>query len=501
MIKRIALVLFSMIFSQEYVSVTFQVDMSNEVISEEGVHIMGSDDSFMAFGLNPETQEPFPAWDPAGIQLTDNDNDNIFEITLSLLSNTSYFYKFINGNSFGDDETSNRSYLTDDLDQILDLVCFDSLDPCDSFEGIELSSITFSTDLNNAIANNGFTLGDLLIVRWGYAGTQLTERTDTLSAQGFGTGYSVTIDTPLVNIENGLYYQYYKIVDNIQYREIYFNFDFNGEDQNMAERRFYAFDGDSLGLVNSNININDNINSNVESRRRPLFMNTEEIGQDITITWEVDMRPAYYQVHSGSVLYDIQGVLDISDSEQVYELGVWMNGPATFLANGEDWTSWGITLANTESKKMWDDGTHGDQIAGDHIYSIQLEYDSESTFGQEFKLGIGGGDNESGYGLNHIENINIDNPVIRSYWGSINPLFYNAWDYDLNQPIIEICHSLEGDSNLDGDINVLDIVTIVSYIVESQNLSDESICNADFNNDISVDVLDIVLIIETILEE
>ena len=230
-------------------------------------------------------------------------------------------------------------------------------------------------------------------------------------------------------------------------------------------------------------------------------MNTEEINQDVTITWEVDMRPAYYQVYSGSVLDDIQGVLDISDSEQVYELGVWMNGPATFLANGEDWTSWGVTLANTESKKMWDDGTHGDQIAGDHIYSIQLDYDSESTFGQEFKLGIGGGDNESGYGLNHIENINIDNPVIRSYWGSINPLFYNAWDYDLNQPIVEICHSLEGDSNLDGDINVLDIVTIVSYIVESQNLSDESICNADFNNDISVDVLDIVLIIEAILEE
>ena len=86
MIKRIALVLFSIMLSQEYVSVTFQVDMSNEIISEEGVHIMGSDDSFMAFGLNPETQEPFPAWDPSIIELSDEDNDNIFDITLSLLS-------------------------------------------------------------------------------------------------------------------------------------------------------------------------------------------------------------------------------------------------------------------------------------------------------------------------------------------------------------------------------------------------------------------------------
>ena len=500
MIKRIALVLFSMMISQEYVSITFQVDMRNEVISEEGIHIMGSDDSFMAFGLNPETQESFPAWDPSAVRLFDNNNDNIFDITLSLLSGTSYLYKFINGNSFGEDEENNRSYLTGDLDEVLDFVCFNSEVPCDSFEGIELSSITFSTDLNNAIANNGFTLGDLLIIRWGYGGTQLTERTDTLSAQGFGTSYSVTIDEPLVNIESGLYYQYYKIIDNIQYREVYFNFDFNNGDQNMAERRLYHFTGDSLSLINSNVIINDNVNSNVDSRRRPLFMNTEEIGQDITVTWEVDLRPAYYQVYAGSVLEDIQGVLDVSNYNQVYNLGVWINGPATFLANGEDWTSWGLTLANTESKKMWDDGTHGDEIEGDYIYSIQLDYDSEATFGQEFKLGIGGGDNESGYGLNHIENINIDNPIIRSYWGSINPLFYNAWNYDLNEPTIEACSGILGDSNSDNEIDVLDIVIIVGYIIEADNLVGDSFCNSDFNGDLSVDILDIVLILESILD-
>jgi hypothetical protein len=140
---------------------------------------------------------------------------------------------------------------------------------------------------------------------------------------------------------------------------------------------------------------------------------------------------------------------------------------------------------------MWDDGTHGDQISGDHIYSIQLSYDSESTFGQEFKLGIGGGDNESGYGLNHIENININNPIIRTYWGSINPLFYNAWDYDLNEPVL-LCEGLLGDSNLDGDISIL-------YIVVGENISQDSICNSDFNSDFSIDVLDIILIVNNIL--
>ena len=498
MVIRIILILFTLVISQDYLPIIFQVDMSNEIVSEDGVHIMGSDDSFLEFGVNLDTQEPFPAWNPSSISLTDNDGDNIFEATLYLLPNTSYLYKFVNGDSFGDDEDSNRVYESSDLTEILEPVCFNSPDPCSSFDGTQLSSITFSTDLNNAIANNGFTLGDMLIVRWGYAGTQLTERTDTLSAQGFGTGYSITIDAPEANLENGLYYQYYKIIDNIQYREIYFNFDFNGEDQNMAERRFYNFED---VIENDNVNINDNVNSNVDSRRRPLFMNTDEIGEDVTITWEVDMRPAYYQVYSGSTLYDIQGVLDVSNYNQVYELGVWMNGPATFFANGEDWTSWGLTLANTESKRMWDDGTNGDQVAGDHIYTIQLDYDAESTFGQEFKLGIGGGDNESGYGLNHIENINIQNPIIRSYWGSINPLFYDAWDYDLNEPTIEVCSGVLGDSNLDNEVNILDIVTIVDYIVSSENLIGDSYCNSDVNSDISVDILDIVLIVTNILEE
>ena len=149
---------------------------------------------------------------------------------------------------------------------------------------------------------------------------------------------------------------------------------------------------------------------------------------------------------------------------------------------------------------MWDDGTNGDQIAGDHIYTIQLDYDSEATFGQEFKLGIGGGDNESGYGLNHIENINIDNPVIRSYWGSINPLFYDAWDYDLNEPNVELCSSLVGDTNLDGDVDILDVVTIVAYIIGTENLDVDSFCNSDLNYDFNVDILDIVLVLGNILE-
>ncbi len=492
---RVLLFLFTFIISQDYILVNFYVDMSNEIISDNGVHLMGSDETYTQFGIDPETESVLSAWDPASIELLDDNNDNIFEVTLGLLPNTNYLYKFINGNTFGEGESSNREYSSTQQDESLEIVCYDSINPCASFDGTEISSLTFKTNVNNAIANNGFSLGDMLIVRWGYGGTQFIEQTDTLTAL-IGTEYSITVDNPEVKLDEGLYYQYYKIIDNIQYREVYFNFNYDASDQNLAERRYIGFEEVQEG---DSVEINDTINSNVDARRRPTFQNTNQINEDIVVTWEVDMRPAYYQVYSGSNLDDVQGDIDISSAEQVYELGVWMNGPATNSANGEDWTQWGETLSATESKKMWDDGTNGDQVEGDHIYSIQLNYDSESTFGQEFKLGIGGGDNESGYGLNHIENINIDSPTIRTYWGSINPLFYNAWDYDLNEPTIELC-STPGDSNLDNFVDILDVVLVISYIVGEVDLSGKAACNSDFNDDGNINILDVVVLVSSIVD-
>jgi hypothetical protein len=87
---------------------------------------------------------------------------------------------------------------------------------------------------------------------------------------------------------------------------------------------------------------------------------------------------------------------------------------------------------------MHDDGTHGDAVAGDSIYTVQFDYEATQTIGQEFKFGIGGGDNESGYGLNHIENIDVTSGTVASYWGSINPNKYSAWNYDTNMPTLSL---------------------------------------------------------------
>ena len=79
-------------------------------------------------------------------------------------------------------------------------------------------------------------------------------------------------------------------------------------------------------------------------------------------------------------------------------------------------------------------------------------------------------------------------------------MFYNAWNYDTNEPI-SLCNGLIGDSNLDGEISVLDIVLIVNHIIGLDFLTQDSICGSDFNSDFSIDILDIVLIVSNILGE
>ena len=58
-----------------------------------------------------------------------------------------------------------------------------------------------------------------------------------------------------------------------------------------------------------------------------------------------------------------------------------------------------------------------------------------------------------------------------------------------------------GDVNLDEQLNVLDVVTIVSYVVGAINLNSEQLNLGDANNDFSVDVLDIVQIVSTIVNQ
>lgn len=83
------------LLSAQNVSVTFKVNMSNEAVSTNGVHIAGN---FQAVAGYPED------WNPGTTALSDVDGDQVYEITLVIPSGV-YEYKFINGNAWGMDES------------------------------------------------------------------------------------------------------------------------------------------------------------------------------------------------------------------------------------------------------------------------------------------------------------------------------------------------------------------------------------------------------------
>ena len=119
--------MFTMAFG---ISVTFQVDMNNETVDANGVHMAGS----------------FQGWDPAATALSDDDGDGIYSIIVDTLTpGATYEYKYINGNAWGQDETAfggNRSVVIPDTNTVLPPYCFNSLILCTEVY------VTFNVDMS-----------------------------------------------------------------------------------------------------------------------------------------------------------------------------------------------------------------------------------------------------------------------------------------------------------------------------------------------------------------
>jgi len=64
----------------------------------------------------------------------------------------------------------------------------------------------------------------------------------------------------------------------------------------------------------------------------------------------------------------------------------------------------------------------------------------------------------------------------------------------------EVSSSIAGDVNLDGNVDVVDVVAVVGHILGNNTLTGESLANADLTGDGNVDVSDIVAMVAVILD-
>ena len=132
-------------------NITLHVDMNNQEVSENGVHVAGS----------------FQGWDPTATQLQDPDMDGIYAVNIEAVAGDTLYYKFLNGNAWGDDESvpdpacggaggfgSDRFLVVPDVDTMLPPVCFGECISC------EESYVTFHVDMEETpVAPEGIFLG------------------------------------------------------------------------------------------------------------------------------------------------------------------------------------------------------------------------------------------------------------------------------------------------------------------------------------------------------
>lgn len=165
--------------------VTFQVDMSNEEVSADGVHLAGE----------------FQGWNPGETAMADS-GDGIYSVTVTLTKNTTYEYKFVNGNAWGSDENmsetdcgsgSNRTVTTsnEDVQTVgAEAVCFASCEACEDISGIEDLAIGQATIAPNPTNDRTFitldfaNTNDLTLHVYNSIGQLVIERNNQTALNG-----------------------------------------------------------------------------------------------------------------------------------------------------------------------------------------------------------------------------------------------------------------------------------------------------------------------------
>ncbi|MBX7051614.1 MAG: T9SS type A sorting domain-containing protein [Flavobacteriales bacterium] len=172
-----------------FVDVTFYVDMNNETVNANGVHVVGN----------------FQNWIADGSPMTDVDADGVYEYTASVETNTTLIYTFLNGDTYAGQEAVpsacgqdngfggyNRTLDVADVNIAADTVCFSSCTACDIIVEPTFVDVTFYVDMNNeTVSANGVHIAGSF-QNWNPATSEMTD----VDQDGIYE-YTASIDTTL----------------------------------------------------------------------------------------------------------------------------------------------------------------------------------------------------------------------------------------------------------------------------------------------------------------
>ena len=140
---------------------------------------------------------------------------------------------------------------------------------------------------------------------------------------------------------------------------------------------------------------------------------------DTDIIFEVDMRPAHaFLADSGAITY---GGGNVTAVDTVYLAG---GAPNTTPVLTWVWDHQGEPII--EPLRMNDNGTGGDLVAGDSVWSLTVTFHPGAPKVIDWKYGIRAYDNEAGFAANHNENVAASGGRVRSCFGD-NGNFYDPY--------------------------------------------------------------------------
>jgi len=491
-------------------NVTFNLNMTLEDVSPDGVALHGIDGDWVT-----------------GIAMADDDGDGVYSTTLKLAPELN-LYKFKNGGTWESVDELECAWLDENFwdryvdltdvteDMILGSVCFGLCDDCP----VEILGCTDPEAENyNPEANvdddsctypqepEGFVIY-MNEIHYDNAGGDVEEGVEVVASAGMDAGQLAQITLTKYNGNNGTEYGSHSLsdftegitLDDLTYYHLFISSLQNGAPDGLAlsgwgssyqllsyEGTLTATNGPANGETSTDIEVSEDGSTEIGTSMQ--FYGDAGWLSGVTSSFG-DVNPAPCSDENACNYGEIS---DCTYADSGYNCDGMEIVNVTFQLNMEEQTvdteGYGLDLWINSPSGYHDMNDDDD----DGIWSVTLVLEAGSYIEYKFKNGDNWEFDNWEEGLDCL----VAN---EGYWNRSTTL--GDSDTVLDSVCFNSCSDCEeacaiGDVNGDGDVNVLDVVAIVSYIVNEGDDFDTD-C-ADTNADGSIDVLDVVAIVSDIV--